>query len=78
MEDAELIKVSRKPVKCPKCGGKVVPVLYGEPTPETGKRAKQGEFILGGCCIVEDTPMAQWECIKCEQGFYKEVPCLEL
>ena len=28
------IVVSRKPCKCPKCGGKVVKIVYGMPAPE--------------------------------------------
>ena len=43
--DLENIKV------CPKCGGKIVEILYGEPTEELFNAAERGEVILGGCCI---------------------------
>ena len=61
--------VNRKPCKCPHCGGKVVPVIYGEPTPETYERSLQGEFVLGGCIIDDDNP--DWECLECHRGFRK-------
>lgn len=47
----EPIVVSRKPCKCPKCGGKVVKIVYGEPFPELFEQAERKEVVLGGCCI---------------------------
>ncbi len=47
----EPIVVSRKPCKCPKCGGKVVKIVYGEPCPELFEQAERKEVVLGGCCI---------------------------
>ena len=56
---------------CPKCGGKVVPVVYGEPGPELFEMADRKEVVLGGCCIhMEGDP--QWACIECEQQFLKK------
>lgn len=46
-----LIDVKSKPETCPKCGGKVVDIIYGMPAPETCERADRGEVMLGGCCI---------------------------
>ena len=39
----EPIVVSRKPCKCPKCGGKVVKIVYGMPTPELYEQAERKE-----------------------------------
>lgn len=50
----EPILVNRKPCKCPKCGGKVVKIVYGMPTPELYEQSERKEVILGGCCIHED------------------------
>ena len=61
--------VSRKPCKCPYCGGKVVPVIYGEPTPEAYEKSLRGEFILGDCIIDDD--FHDWECLECHHGFRK-------
>lgn len=48
------IIVNRKPCKCPKCGGKVVPIVYGMPAPELYEKAQRKEVVLGGCCITEE------------------------
>ena len=61
--------VLRKPRKCPHCGGKVVRILYGEPTQEAFEAAERGEFVLGGCCINELSP--DWECLGCGHQFRK-------
>ena len=66
----EPVPVSRKPVKCPHCGGRIVPIVYGEPGPEMMASAERGEIILGGCCIVIDGP--DYACAVCGQRFRKE------
>lgn len=66
------ICVTRRPRRCPRCGGEVCDILYGEPTAtweedymkETGRRA-----VLGGCIITSDDP--DYECAKCGQKFWK-------
>ena len=63
--------VTRKPRKCPQCGGKVVRILYGEPTPEAFEAAERGEFVLGGCCINELSP--DWECLGCGHQFIRVI-----
>jgi hypothetical protein len=51
----------RKPESCPACGGKEIKqVMYGFPTKETMERAKRGEVVLGGCCVIDDMP--DWQC----------------
>ena len=66
----EPLSVSRKPAKCPHCGGKVVPVVYGDPTPEVMDSAERGKVILGGCCIAPDSP--DYACAVCGQWYRKE------
>ena len=64
--------VSRKPSKCPHCGGKVVRIIYGEPSAETIEKVERGDIVLGGCCIYEESP--DWECLDCQQQFQKVIP----
>ncbi|MBQ9310282.1 MAG: hypothetical protein IJ222_05380 [Bacteroidales bacterium] len=68
---SNITSVLRKPRKCPHCGGKVVSILYGEPTPEAFEAAERGEFILGGCCINELSP--HWECLSCGHQFIRVI-----
>ena len=42
---------------CPNCASDVViPIIYGLPSPETEENAKKGEFVLGGCVVMEGSP----------------------
>ena len=68
--DAPVISVRRKPVKCRHCGGKVAPVVYGEPGPEMMEAADRGEVVLGGCCIRADGP--DYQCPVCGQRYAKD------
>lgn len=58
---------------CPKCGGKVVKIIYGEPTEELFEAADRGEVILGGCCIALDENGNQispeYGCVDCDERF---------
>jgi hypothetical protein len=36
---------------CPRCDGRVLPVMYGMPDEEGMKASQRGEFILGGCTL---------------------------
>lgn len=49
--------------KCPYCGGKLLPIVYGEPDEETFDRHGRGEIILGGCCVNKLSP--EKECAQC-------------
>ena len=68
--DLENIKV------CPKCGGKIVEIIYGEPAEELFNAAERGEVILGGCCITFDENGnqidSQYGCVDCEESFYHD------
>ena len=66
-----IIEVESKPGKCPKCGGKVVPILYGEPNGMADQELLKGNLVFGGCCIAENDP--DWVCLGCEQLFRKGV-----
>ncbi len=37
--------------RCPSCGARSIPIVYGYPLPETFEAADRGEVVLGGCCI---------------------------
>lgn len=65
--DVIILKVFHKPENCINCGGKVVPIIYGEPSPELMDEFKSGEVILGGCCFLEESP--DWGCLDCEAGY---------
>ena len=61
------VKLTDKPDTCPQCGGKIVDIVYGEPTAETMDAVERGEVMLGGCCITEDAP--EWQCVRCGQHY---------
>ena len=71
MEENTITLVRRKPCKCPHCGGIVVRIIYGEPTPETFEIADRGELVIGGCCINKESP--DWECLNCHIQFKKVI-----
>ncbi|HKS16514.1 MAG TPA: hypothetical protein VJU16_04325 [Planctomycetota bacterium] len=59
-------------VKCPACGGKLVPILYGLPSSEGFQAAERGEIALGGCTVMGDDP--QLACAACHERFHVETP----
>ena len=69
----KLFKHKSHPTVCPKCGGKVVPIVYGMPMEELQEKTDRGEVILGGCCIALDEKGKQidprWGCIDCDERF---------
>ena len=70
MDDSKIKDVHRKPVKCPNCKGKIVKILYGEPTEFAMQLSDEKKVVFGGCCITEKIP--QWECIEYELRFLKK------
>lgn len=58
---------------CPKCGGRIVEIIYGEPTKELLELSDRKEIILGGCCITIDekgNPIEHnYGCIDCGENF---------
>ena len=63
-------EVAAKPAKCPFCGEKIIPIIYGEPSDETFEKAEKGEVKLGGCCLSGADP--QWACAECGQEFLQK------
>jgi len=64
------IKIEKKPKKCTVCNGKLVKVIYGDPTDEAWKLVEEKKAALGGCCIPMDSKIL-WQCLDCRQGYYK-------
>ena len=68
-----MIKVKRKPRKCPQCGtARIADILYGMPIfdSELEKELKDGKIALGGCVISDNDPT--WKCVDCGTNIYKE------
>lgn len=60
----------RAPPACPQCAATdVIPILYGEPTPDAWAAAQRGKIALGGCLINDDGSDPQWRCRRCGVGF---------
>lgn len=53
--------------KCPECGGELIPILWGYPTPEILEQAIHDEIHLGGCVIFPNNP--NYHCKDCEVEF---------
>lgn len=72
----KVMQVSEKPLRCPICNGKVVPIVYGEPSCELFEAAERGEVVLGGCCIEVDengcNMMPSWVCVDCKTEFIEQ------
>jgi hypothetical protein len=49
--------------------------MYGMPPVEMWEESKNGKFVLGGCCISDES--AKWHCQACQYEFGKEMPSLE-
>jgi len=54
--------------KCPTCGNKLTPILYGYPSPEAMEEADKEKIILGGCCVSWHNPTHY--CKKCKKNIY--------
>lgn len=66
-----IIEVERKPRKCTNCGGIVVPILYGEPSPIGMELIDARKGIMGGCCVSNNDP--QWGCLDCDTMYIKKI-----
>ena len=49
--------------------------MYGMPTHEAWEEAKQGKFVIGGCCVSDDSP--KWHCQACGYEFGKYLASVE-
>jgi len=45
----------------------VIPILWGEPSPEAEEDAKAGRIVLAGCVVCDDDP--EWHCKRCGKDF---------
>jgi hypothetical protein len=56
-----------EPVPCPNCGAplKIIPIIYGYPTPEAFEQERRGEVVIAGCMVSDaDPPHA---CAACRE-----------
>lgn len=51
-------------MRCERCGGEAIPILYGSPAYEAVEAFHRGELVLGGCLAEEGLPT--WSCSACE------------
>lgn len=55
---------------CPMCGARLVPTVYGHPTPDVMDKAQNGEVRLGGCEVsFHDISHDYYYCESCEREF---------
>ena len=64
------MQVDEKPMKCPVCSGKVLPIIYGSYTEDEAKMIRDNEAIMASGYIPDVKP--NWECLGCETKFFKE------
>ncbi len=53
------------PSHCPKCGEKILEVIYGLPGPGLMAKAQRGEVLLGGCGMPPEDPLWDVRCREC-------------
>lgn len=62
---------------CPKCGGKVTPIIYGFIADyNLFEEQKRGNVILGGCTILKDSPTHY--CKNCDKEFHFQTNGLKI
>jgi len=71
MKGPKVVQVACKPARCPHCRGRVVDILYGEPSYAAFLASQRGAYVLGGCLINETSP--HWECLSCHRQFRRVV-----
>ena len=57
--------------KCPKCGEKLIDIVYGMPGSELFEAAERGEIVLGGCEIFDDQP--EYHCKNCDIDYSRNL-----
>jgi DNA-directed RNA polymerase subunit RPC12/RpoP len=62
----------KKGVKCPRCGGKVVEVVYGLPRPEVEEQDGRLDAAIGRGIVSSDNPSHR--CTVCGEEFCWEEP----
>ena len=67
-EEHEVSSTDRTPSQsCTTCGGRVVPIIYGMPSPEAWDSVRRGQLVVGGCVVFPGQPRAQ--CVDCGRCF---------
>ncbi|MFF3671555.1 hypothetical protein [Microtetraspora malaysiensis] len=54
---------------CPRCSGKMTPLMYGLPTKAAREAAEAGELALAGCAVPVDAFEEGWRCLGCTYSF---------
>lgn len=68
------VDLADKSDPCPKCGSKVLPILYGITTEKGYEAIRNGEYVSGGCQIRREN----YACPSCKLRFYvREAPAIE-
>jgi len=57
--------------KCPNCGSKMIPIVYGMPSSDLFEEAEQGKVFLGGCMEEVNPPV--YHCNKCRRSYSKNL-----
>lgn len=57
--------------KCPKCGHKLIKIVYGMPDSKLMEKAKRREVILGGCEITGEMP--EFHCNQCNIDYFNNL-----
>ena len=57
--------------KCPKCGSKLLEIVYGMPDSDVGDKALKGEVFLGGCMVDDINP--KYHCNICERSYFENL-----
>lgn len=72
MDWIDLINFKHEKHVCPKCGNKLIPIIYGLVAFDEEERSKIGkEYVLGGCMVSEDSPHDY--CTHCKKAVYMGV-----
>lgn len=66
-------QLGRRARKCPRCGGKLVRIVWGMPDPTLMDEAERGQVAIGGCCVPgPDEPSPFKECRECGWTLYDD------
>lgn len=57
--------------KCPKCGERLIEIIYGMPGSDLFEAEERGEVILGGCCLSGDDP--KYHCKNCNIDYSRDL-----
>lgn len=67
----------RKKLVCPVCGSfNALNIIYGMPAPKAVEAFNRGEVIIGGCCVMPESPLFSCRDCNYEWGKYNEISIL--